>query len=297
MISEINTRGQRIFAFIGGAVFGLVMLLLYAPFFVIGAQSFQERATALFPPKEFTLISYRKLFNPDDFSLFRVAGEPIINYGEPLQVSLVLGMLTAIVATALALAAALAFRNRFPAKGVLFYFLLLGMLVPGISLGLGARLFVNMVDIPARWYTTGILVHVAWTMPFGFIVFLIFLNRYDKSVEEAASMLGASPFKVFRTITLPMLRPAIMGSLLFAFTLSFDEVQRSALVLGRDQNLPLELLASTTVRISPVVYALGTLIAFASLLLVFVYLIMFERQRRKFYGGSAVALEEDEQPG
>lgn len=285
MATAIPTRGQRIFTVIGVVVFACVILILYAPFFVMAVQSFQERATAVFPPTEFTLISYLKLFNPDDFSLFRVAGEPIVDYSESLQLSLYLAVLTAILSTILALCAALAFRNEFAKHNLLFYFLLLGMLIPGISLGLGLRLFADAIDLPALWYTTGVLAHVAWTMPFCLIVFLIFLNRFDRSVEEAASMLGASRWTVFRTVTLPILRPAIMGSLLFGFTLSFDEIQRSSLALGRSQNLPMELLASVSVRISPVVYALGTLVAFTSLILVVVYVLAFERQRKKFYGG------------
>lgn len=107
-------------------------------------------------------------------------------------------------------------------------------------------------------------------------------------------MLGASRWMVFRTVTLPILRPAIMGSLLFGFTLSFDEIQRSSLALGRSQNLPMELLASVSVRISPVVYALGTLVALTSLVLVALYVLAFERQRKKFYGGEISIDDPDE---
>jgi putative spermidine/putrescine transport system permease protein len=289
------SRGQRIVRWVGGIFFVVVLLALYAPFGIMASLSFQEQGTAVFPPTEFSGISYQKLLNPSDYSLFRIAGEPLTNYWPPLRLSLVLGLLTAALATVLSLMAALAFRRRFRGRGPLFYLLLLGMLTPGVILGLGMRLLADQLGLAAHWYTTGLLLHVAWTMPFGFVVFLIFLNRYDASVEEAASLLGASPWTVFRTVTLPILAPGVMASLLFGFTLSLDEVQRSAFVMGQDQTLPMELLAVTGVRTTPVVYALGTLIALVSFGFLAVYAMTFERSRRR-QARSLARIDEDDEP-
>lgn len=284
------TTGQRLVKGVSGTLFGFVLLLLYAPFAVMVSLSFQERGTAVFPPQDFSTISYQKLLEPNNYNLFTIAGEPLTDYFPPLRLSLILGLLTAVLATTFALMAALAFRRRFRGRGPLFYVLLLGMLTPGVILGLGMRLFADEVGMQAHWYTTGLLLHVAWTMPFGFIVFLIFLNRYDESVEEAAASLGASRWTVFRTVTLPLLAPGVMGSVLFGFTLSLDEVQRSSFVMGQDQTLPMELLAVTGVRITPVVYALGSLIAVVSFAFLALYFLGFERERRK----TAAAMPSDE---
>ncbi len=119
--------------------------------------------------------------------LFRIPGEPLVNYLRPIGLSLTLALLTSIIATTLALMAALAFRQRFRGRGIVFYALLLGMVTPGIILGLGFRLFADQIGLPTGWRTTGLLTHIAWTMPFGFIVFLVFLNRFDHTIEEAAS--------------------------------------------------------------------------------------------------------------
>jgi len=290
------SQGLRIFRVIGGIVFALILIVLYAPFLIMGVLSFAERTTAVFPPSDFSFISYQKLFNPSDFSLFRIPGEPLVNYLRPIGLSVTLALLTSIIATTLALMAALAFRERFRGRGLVFYLLLLGMVTPGIILGLGFRLFADQIGLPTGWKTTGLLTHVAWTMPFGFIVFLVFLNRFDRTIEEAASVLGASAWTVFRTVTLPVLAPGVLASLLFGFTLSFDEIQRSSLVLGRDQTLPIAIIGATTVRITPVLYALGSLIALVSFAFVAFYLLFFERERQKFYGGKVVE-EEDEGDG
>ncbi|MFM9105582.1 MAG: ABC transporter permease [Chloroflexota bacterium] len=286
------SAGQRWFRFFGGVVFALILVILYAPFVIMGVLSFAERTTAVFPPKEFSLISYRKLFDPGNFDLYRIPGEPLVNYLRPIGLSLTMALLTSVIATTLALMAALAFRERFRGRGVMFYVLLLGMVTPGIILGLGFRLFADQIGLPTGWQTTGLLTHIAWTMPFGFIVFLIFLNRFDRTIEEAASVLGASGWEVFRTVTLPVLAPAVLASLLFGFTLSFDEIQRSSLVLGSDQTLPIAIIGATTVRITPVLYALGSLIALVSFVFVAFYLLFFERERRRFYGGAPADEEE-----
>jgi len=285
--------GQRAFRVVGGVVFALILVVLYAPFLIMAILSFAERTTAVFPPKAFSFISYQKLFNPDDFSLFRIPGEPLVNYLQPIGLSLTLALVTSILATIFALMAAIAFRERFRGRGAMFYVLLLGMVTPGIILGLGFRLFADQIGLPTGWKTTGLLTHITWTMPFGFIVFLIFLNRFDRTIEEAAAMLGANAWTVFRTVTLPVLAPAALASLLFGFTLSFDEIQRSSLVMGSDQTLPIAIIGATTVRITPVLYALGSLIALFSFVLVAVYLLFFERERRRFYGGAEAAEEED----
>ncbi|HKG28747.1 MAG TPA: ABC transporter permease [Thermomicrobiales bacterium] len=287
------SRGQRIFRVVGGAVFALILIILYAPFLIMGILSFAERTTAVFPPSDFSFISYQKLFNPNDFSLYRIPGEPLVNYLRPIGLSVTLALLTSVLATTCAMMAALAFRERFPGRGAVFYALLLGMVTPGIILGLGFRLFADQISLPTGWRTTGLLTHIAWTMPFGFIVFLVFLNRFDRTIEEAAAVLGASAWTTFRTVTLPVLAPAVLASLLFGFTLSFDEIQRSSLVLGRDQTLPIAIIGATTVRITPVLYALGSLIALVSFALVAFYLLFFERERRRFYGTPVIEDEEE----
>ena len=111
------SRGQRIFRVVGGAVFALILVILYAPFLIMGILSFAERTTAVFPPSDFSFISYQKLFNPNDFSLYRIPGEPLVNYLRPIGLSVTLALLTSVLATICAMMAALAFRERFPAAG------------------------------------------------------------------------------------------------------------------------------------------------------------------------------------
>ena len=87
-------------------------------------------------------------------------------------------------------------------------------------------------------------------------MFAVF-NRFDKSFEEAARDLGASPWQVLRFVIIPIIGPSLIGGGLFGFTLSFDEFARSLLAVGSKNTLPLEIFGMTTTVTTPTLYALG----------------------------------------
>ena len=96
-----------------------------------------------------------------------------------------------------------------------------------------------------------------------------------------ALTLGATHWQTFRYVTLPLMQPAVLTSMLFAFTLSLDEFQRSLLVTGFEQTLPLMVMASVTTRITPTLYALGTLTTLLSFAVVGGYLVLMTISLRK----------------
>jgi putative spermidine/putrescine transport system permease protein len=129
-----------------------------------------------------------------------------------------------------------------------------------------------------------------WTLPFSLIIFLMFFNRFDSSLEDAALTLGATRWQTFRNVTLPVMQPAVLTSLLFAFTLSLDEFQRSLLITGTEQTLPLMVMASVTTRVTPTLYALGTLTTLLSFVVVAIYLLLLtssQRRSERLMAGSA----------
>jgi len=244
--------------------------------------SFQgPRGGHTFPLRGVSTIWYWKLFNPGKLTPYSDVGEFLGDYLASLQRSVVLAVITMLISTALALMAAQAFRRGFKGSGLVFYLWLLGIIVPGITVSLGLSLWFRRMDLPLHWLTTGLPVHVMWTLPFSLIIFLMFFNRFDTSLEDAALILGATRWKTFRHVTLPLMQPAILTSLLFAFTLSLDEFQRSLLITGTDQTLPLMVMASVTTRITPTLYALGTLTTLLSFAVVGAYLALLTYSLRK----------------
>jgi len=277
------------------AYLGFILAVLYFPFVVMAILSFQgPRGGHTFPLRGVSTIWYWKLFNPGKLTPYSDVGEFLGDYLASLQRSVVLAVITMLISTALALMAAQAFRRGFKGSGLVFYLWLLGIIVPGITVSLGLSLWFRRMDLPLHWLTTGLPVHVMWTLPFSLIIFLMFFNRFDTSLEDAALILGATRWKTFRHVTLPLMQPAILTSLLFAFTLSLDEFQRSLLITGTDQTLPLMVMASVTTRITPTLYALGTLTTLLSFAVVGAYLALLTsslRKSRRLVEGSGSAVQ------
>ena len=182
--------------------------------------------------------------------------------------------------------AAQAFRARFAGSGLVFNLYLLGIVIPGIALGLGHALFWQHFGVEKNWFSTALLAHVVWTFPFCFIILLAVFNRFDPSIEDAARCLGASPWQTFWRVTLPIIKPGVTASVLFAFTLSFDEFARTFLVNGAENTLPLEVLGATTVRVTPRLYAMGVVITVVSLIFISLLVLFLTRdvQRMRYSG-------------
>jgi putative spermidine/putrescine transport system permease protein len=98
------------------------------------------------------------------------------------------------------------------------------------------------------------------------------IGRFNRSWEEAATDLGATPWERTREVTLPILLPGIIGVALFGFTLSYDEFPRTVLTAGSVNTLPLEIWAMTTNVTSPALYALGTITTAVSFVVIIVAL-------------------------
>lgn len=281
---------MRTLSWLGAALVVAVLLVLYLPFIVMLLLSFQgPRGGPYFPLEHPTYIWYYKLFRPghvpEKWKEFYDVGEFLGNYWGALWVSFRLGILTTVISTTLAFLAATGFRKAFRGASALFYLFLLGMVTPGIIISLGLFLFFDQVIgrvgvRPSPW-TSGLAGHVLWAFPFCFIVFLVMYNRFDPSLEEAARNLGANPIVAFFTVTVPVMQPAILSSMLFGFTLSYDEYARSLLLMGRDQTLPLLILATLNIRITPTVYALGTITTILSFSLIGLYLVLYRLSARR----------------
>ena len=257
---------------------GLFLLFLYGPFVVLAIISFQTgpEGGPQFPIIEWSTYWYRHLLGLVPPS--RVAPLPI---SEALVRSLTLAFMTMVVSTVLGTAAAQAFRKRFKGSGIVFYLIVLGMMVPGVLVGLGVALLANFLGIQRHWFSTAFVLHVVYTFPFAFLVMLAIFNRFDQSVEEASWSLGVSPAKTFRKVTFPMIFPGVLSAMLFAFTLSYDEFSRTLFASGRDLTLPLAIYGTFSVEIHPNVFAFGVLTTLFSFVLLAVYAILMSASVRR----------------
>ncbi|TCU12585.1 ABC transporter permease [Rhizobium sullae] len=270
-----------------GVYTALFLVFLYAPMVVLAILSFQTgpEGGPQFPIIEWSTYWYKHLFGLTPPS--RIAPLPI---NEALVRSLVLSVMTMIVSTVLGVTSAQAFRRRFPGSGVVFYLIVLGMMVPGVLVGLGMALVANALGIDRHWWGTAFVLHVVYTYPFAFLVMLAILNRFDQSVEEASWSLGVSPARTFRKVTFPLIFPGVLSAMLFAFTLSYDEFSRTLFASGRDLTLPLAIYGTFSVEVHPNVFAFGVLTTIFSFALLGVYAILMMLSIRR---AKRVAIQEE----
>ena len=275
---------------------GFVLIMLYFPFIIMAVLSFQgPRGGHTFPLNEVSSWWWWKLFHPGQSTEFSDVGEFLGNYLGALGRSLILALVVAILSTIMALLAAHAFRKPFRGSNAVFYLWLLGIIVPGITVSLGLFLVLNRLGIIPNWTTSALGVHVMWTLPFCLIIFLMGFNRFDLDLEDAALVYGANPLQAYWYVVLPVMQPFILSSLLFGFTLSLDEFQRSLLLTGTTldtQTLPVMIMASVTTRITPTLYALGTLTTLLSFAVIALYIFFLIRAERKTGAVDILAVDE-----
>ena len=246
--------------------YGLFLIFIYGPMIAMFILSFQgRRGGTSFPMRGSSFYWWQKLIEPS------VVGDMQGALLRSLILALIVMVITALFSTMLAMA----FRKRFYGSNVLFYTVMSGLMVPGILLSLGLATLMREVGIPAAWWSSGLGVHVVWTLPFGFLVMMAVFNRYDVSLEEAARDMGADEWTVFKEITFPLILPGIVAAGLFGFTLSYDEFARTTLLAGEYNTLPLDINASMTQRIRPTLFALGTASTIFSLLMIGLFLMVY----------------------
>lgn len=253
--------------------FVIFTIFLFAPMIVMAVLSFQGPEGQLqFPMRGSGFYWWRALF---DENIGGSEAEAIKSSG---LTSLYLGLVVGALVAGLALSMSMAFRRRFRFDGALFYLVLLALMTPGFLLSLGSSLWWQTLGISTATLPPGVFplaavgTNVVWGLPFGFLIMVAVWNRYDVHVEEASRDLGASSGRTFREVTLPLIWTGLFGAFLFGFLLSWNEYDRTALVITSGQlTLPIQIFALTTGSvIRPNLYALGT----ATTLLVFLLIAL-----------------------
>jgi putative spermidine/putrescine transport system permease protein len=119
-----------------------------------------------------------------------------------------------------------------------------------------------------------------WGIPFGFLVMIAIWNRYDDHIDEAARDLGAGAGRTFREVTLPLVWTGIFGAFLFGFTLTWNDFDRTVLLV-LDNTLPLQivgLIQASAIR--PDLYALGTATTLVSIAVIVTFLVVLAIRSR-----------------
>jgi spermidine/putrescine transport system permease protein len=219
---------SRTGAWVLRAFFVLVVAFLYAPIVILVIFSFNDSQLPSFPLSGFTLHWYRQFLSNADL---RAA----------LETSAIIAAISSLGAVLLGILASIALvRRRFRAKAPVSALLLSPLVIPYVVFGISLLLFFHAAGIP-RSILTVVIGHIVISLPYTILVLMPRLQQIDVSLEEAAYDLGASRLRTFRSITLPLLLPAVLSAFLIAFTTSFDEYAVASFVVGTRLTFPIYL--------------------------------------------------------
>ena len=180
-----------------------------------------------------------------------------------LRIAAVSATLAAVVG--LAAGYALSRAPSFPGRGLLGGLVIAPMVMPEVVMGISMLLlFVGAERLfggPERGFLTIVLAHTTFSIAFVAIVVQARLADFDRSLEEAAMDLGATPWVTFLTVTLPLIAPAVGSGGLLAFTLSLDDLILTQFVAGaQSQTLPMRVYSSVRLGVDPQINVLATVI-------------------------------------
>jgi spermidine/putrescine transport system permease protein len=150
----------------------------------------------------------------------------------------------------------------------------LSLVTPEIVIGISLLAFFQWIFRWLGWHLglyTVILAHVAFSIGYVAIVVAARLRTLDPSLEEAAMDLGATEWRAFQRVTLPLLMPGIAAAALLALTISFDDYVITSFVAGVDsQTLPMVIYAMARRGANPTINAVSTVIVlvFGALILI-----------------------------
>ena len=244
---------------------GVGIVAIFLPLVLTVYLSVFDETLITFPPKGYTL---------------RWFGGIIPTFGAALQTS----FLTAIVATCISVAvgvpAAIALtRYKFWGRGAISTLLLAPLTIPGVAIGLAIFVLAVLIEERTEWAlsgSTGLLVaaHALITLPWVVRLCLAALANNDSAAEEAAASLGASPARVIWRVTLPAMRGGIVAGALFAFIVSFENLEMTLFLTAPGMTtLPISVLSYLQYHIDPLVAA----VAVAQVVLVGGALLLLDR--------------------
>lgn len=242
----------------------LYFFILFAPLLVVCLLAFNNSMFPSLPWYGFTLDWFIGE-GPDKIGIFNDARNM-----RGIYVSFKVAFWVTLFSTTVGTCAAFLFEHEeFRFKKFFYYIMLAPLVVPGVIIGIALLTFATTMGTFLETYlgadirvlSPGLFLVVCGQSSFitTFITLVIIarLKKFDRSLEEAAYNLGANRFEVIWFITLPFLRPAIIGGAAVAFLLSFENFNTTLFLVGSNATLPITLFTQIKDGSTPVVNAVS----------------------------------------
>ena len=252
---DLRYKKRRSFPLL--AIYGtLVYIFLYFPLSVVIMFSFNTSKSA-FSLENLGFGWYEQVFQNQN--ILSALGNSFFVTGIAVGFAVVVGTIGAL------------FLNSVEFKGKELFKAIANLpyVLPGIIIGVAILLLMVSLGVKLSLGTV-LFGHMTFTTAVVLFQVLARLQRLSPNLAKAAMDLGASPFKSFIFVTLPMIKRAIIGGALLAFTMSFDEIIITYFLTGTDPTLPIYIYGSIRFGISPEIYAISTVVLSLSVILIII---------------------------
>ena len=177
-------------------------------------------------------------------------------------------------------------RHQFPGKNLLYVCMLLPLVIPGVILGISILVFAsgiaNQADewlgLEIEFLRPGLVLVVigqfAFLTTIATLIISARLRKFDRALEEAALNLGATPLVAILTVTIPYLRPALIGAALVCFLMSFENFNTTLMLVGSDAPLTITLFSRLREGATPLLNAVSLLLMLASSVLAIISVLV-----------------------
>jgi len=252
----------------------VLTILTYVPIFLTAVYSFNESKLSTVW-EGFSLKWYKELFRDREIK------EALIN-------SLILALLSCLFAALIGTTGALGMhRKKYKLNDAVASVSLIPIMIPEIILGMVFLSVFSLMGLPFGMVTL-VIAHTTFCIPYIYSMVKARLVGMDKSLEEAALDMGASPVRVFFDITLPLIMPAILSGSMLAFAMSFDDVVISIFVTGPTVNtLPIKIYTKMKTGVTPEINALATMMLLVTILLLSLAALLGRKNKLPKKGGKA----------
>ena len=233
----------------------LVALFLLLPILFIVALSFGSSKWLLFPPPSWTLKWYQDLF-----------ADP--RWIEAALTSLKIGLVVTVLSVLLGLLASFGLvRGRFRGVETLRALFLTPMILPVVVFAVALYAFSLRLGLNGT-FAGFVIAHTILALPFAIIAITGALEGFDKSIEDAAILCGASPLEAKLRVTLPAISHGLFAGAIFSFLMSWDEVVLAIFMSSPTlQTLPVKIWTTLRQDLTPVIAAASTLLVALTLVL------------------------------
>jgi spermidine/putrescine transport system permease protein len=233
-----------------------VYLFLHLPILVLMVFSFNDSKFSV-DWQGFTLNWYHRLLERPDIM-------------RGLKASMIVGVASTVISAVLGTLIALALaRHRFRGRTLFEGFLYVPIVTPEIVVGISLLILFALFQVPLG-LTTITIAHVAFSISFVVVVVLARLEGMDRTLEEAAMILGADEITTFWRVTVPQLWPGIISGALLAFTMSFDDFVITSFVSGSGSStLPIVVYGMVRRNVEPSINAISTIILLVTTALIY----------------------------